>query len=123
MHHGQRACVPGPAVLVFAGDVEDMRSDKRKRNFLVGVRLSEDERTALEALAASRQSSLPAFLRATGLRQRLSSSTAAISIADREELRRIPPREVGLQLTPGVPRSTHTLNLICKCNVKVKACP
>lgn len=75
--------------MFLAGDVEDMASDKRKRNFLVGVRLSEDERTALEALAASRQTSLPAFLRATGLRQRLSSSTAAISIADREELRRI----------------------------------
>ncbi len=75
--------------MVLAGDVEDMASEKRKRNCLVGVRLSEDERTALEALAASRQTSLPAFLRAAGLRHRLSSSTAAISIADREELRRI----------------------------------
>lgn len=89
VHHGQRTCVPGPAVLVFAGDVEDMASDKRKRKFLVGVRLSDDERTALEDLAASRQKSLPAFLRAAGLRQRLNSSTAAISIADRQELRRI----------------------------------
>lgn len=66
-----------------------MASDKRKRQYLIGVRLSEEERTALEALAASRQTSLPAFLRAAGLRRRLASSAAPITFADRDELRRI----------------------------------
>ena len=66
-----------------------MASEKRKRTCLIGVRLSEEERGALEALAASRQTSLPAFLRAAGLRQRLTSSATPITIADREELRRI----------------------------------
>src|SRR3546814_9528666 len=64
-------------------------SDKRKRQYLIGVRLPEEERTALEALAASRQTSLPAFLRAAGLRQRLASSAAPITFADRDELRQI----------------------------------
>lgn len=66
-----------------------MASDKRKRTCLIGVRLSQEEKSALEALAASRQTSLPAFLRASGLRQRLVSTAAPNSIADRDELRRI----------------------------------
>src|SRR3546814_15497946 len=85
---GQRTCVPGPAVLFSRGGVEEVASDKRKRQYLIGVRLSEEERTALEALAASRQTSLPAFLRAAGLRPRLASSAAPITFAARDELRR-----------------------------------
>lgn len=72
----------------LCGELECMSSDKRKRQRVVSVRLTEDEFERIRAHAnVTNSSSVPAFLRAVGLKQRLKSSSAPV--ADRDELRRI----------------------------------
>ena len=65
-----------------------MSSDKRKRQRIVSVRLTDAEFERIRGFAnVTNSSSVPAFLRAVGLKQRLRSSSAPVP--DRDELRRI----------------------------------
>ena len=73
---------------MLVGSLRTLSSDKRKRQRIVSVRLTDDEFEKIRGMAnVTNSSSIPAFLRAAGLKKRLVSSAAPV--ADRDELRRI----------------------------------
>lgn len=95
MHPSQETGVPEPAVSAREGKIRKegaVSSDKRKRQRVVGVRLTDAEFQKIrDAAAVTNYSSVPAFLRAVGLKMRLQSSSAPVD--DRDELRRIKIRQ------------------------------